>query len=57
MHWNGYTGVIGVVGGIAACDGAILLQCRQLALVVWISLVIPGQKIEDSAFAIIVDIP
>ena len=49
MHWNGYTGVIGVVGGIAACHGAILLQCRQLALVVWISLVIPGQKIEDSA--------
>ena len=32
MHWKGYSGVIGGVGGSAACDGAI--QCEQLALVV-----------------------
>ena len=49
--------MIGVVGGIAGCEGAILLQCGQLALVAWMSLVMPGQKIDDSAFAIMVDVP
>ena len=33
MHWKGYSCVIGGVGGSAPCDGAILLQCEQLALV------------------------
>jgi hypothetical protein len=33
-----------------ACNGAILLQCEQLALVSWTSFVTPGQKIDASAF-------
>ena len=33
MHWKGYSGIIGGVGGSAACNGAILLQSEQLALV------------------------
>ena len=32
MHWKGYSSRVGGVGGNAACDGAILLQCEQLAL-------------------------
>ena len=55
MHWNLYAGMTGGVGGNAICDGAILLQCEHLALVAWISLVMPGQKINDSAFDIMVD--
>ena len=39
-----------------ACDGAIRLQCEHLALVDWISLVMQGQKIDDSAFDIMVDV-
>ena len=45
------------MGGSAACDGAILLQCEQLALVAWMSFVMPGQKIDASAFDVIVDVP
>ena len=41
MHWNGYSGRVGGVGGSAACDGAILLQCGQLALV---GPILPGGK-------------
>ena len=44
------------MGGSAACDGVILLQCEQLALVVWILLVMPGQKIDASALAVMVDV-
>ena len=57
MHWNGYSARVGGVGGKAACDGAILLQRKQLALVAWMSLVMPGQKIDDSALEIMVDVP
>ena len=41
------------MGGSATCDGAILLQCEQLALVAWMSFVMPGQKIDASAFDVI----
>ena len=54
MHWKGYSGGIGGVGGSAAWDGAILLQ---LALVAWMSLVMPGQKMDASAFDVMVDVP
>ena len=59
MHWNGYAGRVGGVGGNAAWDGAILLQCGQFALVACMSFVIPGQKIEasESAFAVIAEVP
>ncbi len=36
---------------MAACDGAILLQWSQAARVAWMSVVMPGQKIEASALA------
>ena len=49
MHWNGYN--------VSDSDGAILLQCEQLALVDWMSLVMPGQKIDASAFDVIADVP
>ncbi len=53
MHsGNGYFERIGGMGGRAAWDGAILLQCEQLALVVCMSLVMPGQKMDVSAFDI-----
>ena len=48
---------MGGVGGSAACDGAILLQCEQLALVAWMSFVMPGQKIDASAFDVMADVP
>ena len=48
---------MGGVGGRAACDGAILLQCEQLALVAWMSFVMPGQKIDASAFDVMADVP
>ena len=54
---NGYTGRVGGMGGKAACDGAILLQCRQLALVVWMSSIMPGQMIDASTFAVIAEVP
>lgn len=57
MCWNGYVGIDGGVGGIAAWEGAILLQFWQLVLVAWISAVIPGQNIDASALAVIIDVP
>ncbi len=45
------------MGGRSAWDGAILLQCEQFALVDCMSLVIPGQKMDVSAFDIMVDVP
>ena len=45
------------MGGSATRDGAILLQCEQLALVAWMSFVMPGQKIDASAFDVIADVP
>ena len=45
------------VGGSATWDGAILLQCGQFALVSCMSFVMPGQKIDASAFAVIADVP
>ena len=56
MHWNGYSGRVGGVGDSAACDGAILFQCWQFTLVTCMSFVIPGQKIDASAFAVMVEI-
>lgn len=47
----------GVVGGMAACDGAMPLQTEHFSRVVVMSLVIPGQKIEDSALAVIRLVP
>ena len=44
-------------GGSAACHGAILLQCEQLALETWMSFVMPDQKIDASAFDVIADVP
>jgi len=57
MHWNGYSGRVGGVGGSAAWDGAVLLQCEQFAVVVCMSFVMPGQKIDASAFAVIAEVP
>ena len=57
IHWNGYAARIGVVGGRADWDGAIWLQWLQLALTVWMSVVIPGQKIEASTLEIIEEVP
>lgn len=47
---------MGGVGG-SACVGAILLQCEQLALVAWMSFVMPSQKIDASAFDVMADVP
>ena len=44
------------MSGSAACDGAILLQCEQLALVARMSFVMPGQKIDTSSFDGIADV-
>ncbi len=57
MHWNGYSDKVGGVGGSAACDGAILLQWEQLALVALMSFVMPGQKTDASAFDVMADVP
>ena len=35
----------------------VMLQCEQLALVAWISLVMPGQKSDASAFDVMADMP
>ncbi len=45
------------MGGCADCDGAILLQGEQLVRVAWMSCVMPGQKMDDSAFEIILAVP
>ena len=45
------------MGSRAAWDGAILLQCGQFALVGCMSFVMPGQKIDASAFAVITGVP
>ena len=43
--------------GSAACDGAILLQSEQFALVARMSFMMPGQKIDASAFDVMADVP
>jgi len=48
---------MGWVGGNFACDGAMRLQGPHESLVCPMSLVIPGQKIDCSALAIIADVP
>ena len=48
MHWKRYTGKGGGVDGSAGWDGAIPLQCGQFTLVVCMSFVMPGQKIDAS---------
>ena len=57
MHWNGYSGWVGGVGGSAVWDGTILLQCEQFALVVCMAFVMPGRKFDASAFAVNVEVP
>ena len=49
MHWNGYAGIVGGVGGALGWDGAILLHALQFARKSLIAVVMPGQKIEHSA--------
>ena len=44
------------MGGSATWDGAILLQCEQFALMVCMAFVMPGQKIDASAFAVIAEV-
>ena len=56
IHWNGYSVGVGGVGGRFACEGAILLQSVQFALVAWISFIIPGQKIAASALEIMAEV-
>ena len=56
MHWKGYFGDTGGVGGSATWDG-VRLQWVQLVLVAWMLLVIPAQKIDASAFDITFDVP
>ena len=41
-----YSGDTGGAGGSTAWDGAIGLRWIQLVVVAWMSLVIPGQKID-----------
>ncbi len=48
--WEGW-------GGRAAWDGAILLHWVQFSLVAKISLDMPGQNMEDSALAVMADVP
>ena len=36
--------------------GPSRLQCEHLALVAWISLVMPGQKIDDPSFDVTFDV-
>jgi hypothetical protein len=42
---------------MAGWDGAMPLQMVHLSLVVAMSLVIPGQKMDDSALAVILLVP
>ena len=49
MHWNGYAGIVGGVGGAFGCEGAFLLQELQLLRKIFMSVVIPGQKTDVSA--------
>ena len=57
MHWKGYTGRLGAVGGAFGCDGAIPLQGVQWALNSVMADDIPGQNTDDSALEDIVDTP
>ena len=57
MHWNGYAGSIGAMGGALGLDGAFWWHCLQRLLVCCMSRVMPGQKIDDSALASMVLVP
>ena len=48
---------MGGVGGRAACEGAILLQVLHEERSWWMSAVMPGQKIEVSARAVMAEVP
>ena len=52
-----FHGVSRVVEGMAGWDGAMPLQMVHLSFVAAISLVIPGQKMDDSALAVILLVP
>ncbi len=52
-----YSDSVGGVGGRASWDGAILLHWVQFSLVAKISLDMPGQNMEDSALAVMADVP
>ena len=53
MLWNGYTGVVGGNGGALGCEGAMVLQWLQFARRAVMAGVMPGQKTDDSARAVI----
>ena len=55
LEW--YVDRMGVVGGMAAWGGGILLQWLHLALMTRTSLVGAGQKMEDSALEIMDEVP
>ena len=57
MHWNGYTGRTGGVGGALGCEGATRLQWLQLFLRDVMARVMPGQNMDASALAFIEDTP
>ena len=45
------------MGGAPGCEGAILWQCSHFFRVVLISADMPGQNTENSARAVIIDMP
>ena len=57
MHWKGYAGMVGGVGGELGCEGAFLLHALQLLRKAVMSAVMPGQKMELSALEHICVIP
>ena len=57
MHWNGYAGSIGAMGGALGLDGAFWWHWLQWLLVCCISQVMPDQKTDDSVLASIVLLP
>ena len=57
MCWNGYSDWTGVVEGIGGWEGALPLQIEHLSLRVLMSVVMPGQYMDDFALAVMPVIP
>ena len=57
MYWNRYAGEVGGVGGALGWEGAIRLQWLQWSLTAFMAEVMPGQKMNASARAIIAVTP
>ncbi len=57
MCWNGYSDWTGVVEGIGGWEGALLLQIEHLSLRVLMSVVMPGQYMDNFALAVMPVIP